>query len=287
MRCVADPGESRDNPPTVNFPVPELLLGASLVGADLPSLTEMLDRASKYILSYERQASGVVLEESYWQFTGAGNQITSRLLQSDLVIVSVPGERGLLGFRDVFKVDGAAVRDRDARLEKLFLHPTASGLAQAQAVLWESARYNLGPTQRNYNLPTMPLLVLRPENQGRFSFAERGSRTVAGRRARLVAFEELDAPTLIRNPDADRDYFLEGIVSLEEETGAILRTELRLRTRPGNSRLTVEYEWIAPLSLWLPARMTESVEPSQRGSATYRRPRRFGVTTEEKITPPE
>ena len=154
-------------------------------------------------------------------------------------------------------------------------------------MLWESARYNLGPTRRNYNLPTMPLLVVHPENQRRFSFSDRGSRTVAGRRARLLAFDEKDAPTLIRNPDADRDFFLDGVVSLEEATGAVLRTELRLRTRPGSSRMTVDYEWVESLSLWLPARMTESCEPSQRGSATYRRPRRFGVTTEEKITPPQ
>ena len=76
-------------------------------------------------------------------------------------------------------------------------------------------------------------------------------------------------------------------MSLDEATGAVLRTELRLRTRPGSSRMTVDYEWVESLSLWLPARMTESCEPSQRGSATYRRPRRFGVTTEEKITPPQ
>jgi len=253
----------------------------------MPSLAEMLERAGEYISTYEREASGVVLEESYWQFTGAGDQVDSRLLQSDFVLVSVPGGKGLLGFRDAFKVDGASVRDRDARLEKLFLHPTASGLAQAEAVLWESARYNLGPTKRNYNLPTMPLLVVHPENQRRFSFTDRGSRTVAGRRARLLAFDEKDAPTLIRNTDADRDFFLDGVVSLEEATGAVLRTELRLRTRPGSSHMTVEYEWVESLSLWLPARMTESCEPSQRGSATYRRPRRFGVTTEEKITPPQ
>lgn len=269
------------------LPVRELLLGIGLAAADEPSLDGVLERAGEYLLAYEREASGVVLEESYRQTVGVGSRITSRLLVSDFVLVSIPGEPGLLGFRDVFKVDGAPVRDRDTRLERLFLHPSAAGLAQAQAVLWESARYNLGPTQRNYNLPTMPLLILRPENRARFSFSAMGFRKIEGRSARLVAFEERDAPTLIRNPDKDHDYFLRGVVSLEEETGAVLRTEMRLNLRPGTSEMTVEYEWVEAMSLWLPARMTEACDPAQRGSASYRKPRRFGVTTEEKITPPQ
>lgn len=264
-----------------------LLTALATAPPEPPSLDELRERAGEYVVAYDRDASGVVLEESYRQSVGTGNQFATRLLLSDLVLVSVPGEPGLLGFRDVFKVDGTPVRDRDARLEKLFLHPTAAGVAQAQAVLWESARYNLGPTQRNYNLPTMPLVVLRPENRQHFSFSLRDRRTFLGKRARVVAFEELEAPTLIRDPDKDRDFFLRGAFTLEEETGAVLRSEMWLNLRPGRSDLTVEYEWAEALSLWLPARMTENCDPAQGGSASYAKPRRFGVTTEEKVVPPK
>ena len=264
-----------------------LLIASPTASPGPPSLADLLERAGEYVVAYDHDASGVVLEESYRQSVGTGNQFATRLLISDLVLVSVPGEAGLLGLRDVFKVDGTLVRDRDARLEKLFLHPSAAGVAQAQAVLWESARYNLGPTRRNYNLPTMPLVVLRPENRQHFSFSLGESRTVLGRRARVVAFEELEAPTLIRDSDKDRDFFLRGAFTLEEETGAVLRSEMWLNLRPGRSDLTVEYEWVEALSLWLPARMKENCDPAQSGSATYGKPRRFEVTTQEKVNPPK
>jgi hypothetical protein len=213
---------------------------------------------------------------------------------------------GLLGFRDVFQVDGRRVRDRDARLERLFLTPSAEGVEQAKRVLDESARYNVGATRRNYNLPTIALAILHPAARERFSFRDEGARKVKGRAARAIAFDEQTTPTLIRDPERDREYFSRGMFLIEIETGALLRSELRLQHEGGRAAIEVEYEWHPALALWLPETMSETLESrfraptlgsSARGSlepfggvgetligqARYRKPRRFTVTTEEKI----
>ena len=68
-----------------------LLTALATAPPEPPSLDELLDRAGEYVVAYDRDASGVVLEESYRQSVGTGNQFATRLLLSDLVLVSVPG----------------------------------------------------------------------------------------------------------------------------------------------------------------------------------------------------
>jgi hypothetical protein len=281
-----------------------LLAAASASAAEKPTLTALMQQAGQYVLAFERDASGIVLEESYEQSLRRGSRVESRRLVSEFVLVTLPGETGVFGFRDVFQVDGRPVRDRDMRLERLFLKPTQEGLDQASAILDASARYNLGSTVRNFNFPTLPLLILRPETQNRFAFRDRGPTTVAGRPARKIDFEESKRPTLIRDPSRNEDVLSRGNLVLEEETGAVLRSELRIADARGKSLMAVEYGWVEGLGLLLPREMTETYDgpggafapigttlrvggaESLTASARYSKPRRFGVTTEERMSPP-
>jgi hypothetical protein len=278
-----------------------LLAATSAAAAEKPSLTALMQHSGEYVLAFEHDASGIVLEEAYEQSLRRGRSLDSRQLVSEFVLVSLPGGTGVFGFRDVFQVDGRPVRDRDMRLERLFLRPTREGLDQASAILDASARYNLGSTVRNFNFPTLPLLILRPETQARFAFRDRGATTVAGRPARKVDFEETAKPTLIRDPSRNEDVFSRGNLVLEEETGAVLRSELRIADARGRSQFAVEYGWVEALGLWLPTEMTETYDgpggafapigttvrvggaESLTASARYSKPRRFGVTTEERV----
>ncbi len=81
-------------------------------------------------------------------------------------------------FRDVLAVDGRAVGDRTARLEKLFSGgPTSEARGQAARILEESSRYNIGPP-RTINSPTVVLSFLHPRNQPRFHYEANGTETV-------------------------------------------------------------------------------------------------------------
>ena len=67
-----------------------------------------------------------------------------RDLRSDFLMVKSPETSALVPFRDVLEVDGQPVRDREARLAKLFLGAPADVMAQAERIGDEGARYNLG-----------------------------------------------------------------------------------------------------------------------------------------------
>ncbi len=281
------------------------LAASSAAAAEKPSLTALMQQAGAYVLAFEQEASGVVLEESYEQSMRRGSRVESRRLVSEFVLVTLPGETGIFGFRDVFQVDGRPVRDRDMRLERLFLRPTQEGLDQASAILDASARFNLGSTVRNFNFPTLPLLILRPETQPRFAFRDRGPTMVAGRAARKIDFEESRKPTLIRDPSRNEDVLSRGSLVLAEETGAVLRSEWRIADARGRSMIEVQYAWVEALGLFLPTEMGETYDgpggpfapagttmrvggaESLSATARYAKPRRFGVTTEERVgTPP-
>src|SRR5262245_52180018 len=104
-----------------------------LVSAQAPSQAEVLARVAADVAGFRTQLARVVLEDSYPQEVRSAstdfraNRLPAhRQLRSDLLLVRPLGEESWLQFRDVFEVDGKPVRDRDERLEKLFLKPSAT-----------------------------------------------------------------------------------------------------------------------------------------------------------------
>ena len=67
-------------------------------------------------------------------------QTQRRDLKSDVLLVRAPAGDRWIQFRDVFEVDGKPLRDRDDRLTRLFLKPSASAQKQVEDITAESAR---------------------------------------------------------------------------------------------------------------------------------------------------
>ena len=84
------------------------------------SLTDVLDRLGNYLANYSDQLSRTVANERYKQTSGSGNSYSEARLESEFGIVKVPDYPGWLGFRDVQKVNGRAVQDRESRLQQLY-----------------------------------------------------------------------------------------------------------------------------------------------------------------------
>src|SRR5579862_9363855 len=111
--------------------------------ADRVSLDTVLERAGWYLESFIDEFENVVAEEIYTQDasaplttiapTGRGAaamlqmsaadtmRARHRDLRSDFLLAKSPDTTALMPFRDVLEVDGMPVRDREARLAKLFL----------------------------------------------------------------------------------------------------------------------------------------------------------------------
>ncbi|HYN01685.1 MAG TPA: hypothetical protein VE359_04510, partial [Vicinamibacteria bacterium] len=274
-----------------------------------PSLVELLTSAGEYVLSYEDAFRVVVAEEVYVQRRRAspnGPVQDTRRLSSDVVFVRAPGTAlpwWLL--RDVYEVDGRALRDRQARLEKLLVGGAADGLERARAIADEGARFNLGVGFRNFNVPTLVLAFLHPAVQPRFSFERKATATIEGRSFVEIAFRELAAPTVIRGPDSQPDVLAAGRVWIHDgRDGTVGRTELVLEL-PGDGAmtralLTTEYRPYRPLALWVPAEMRDRLQTELVGArgrsgsvevveglAAYSGFRQAGVTMQEEFRVPE
>ena len=91
---------------------------------DTPTLKIVLSRAGDYVVRFERELATLVAEERYTQEVVGAEPIEHRELRSDLLFVRPGASDRWLTFRDVFAVNGRAVRDREERLARLFIDPS-------------------------------------------------------------------------------------------------------------------------------------------------------------------
>jgi hypothetical protein len=266
-----------------------------LAAALQPSLSvkDVVKRVERYVAGYGEQASIVVCTERYQQ-TALGSGTTadaSRTLVSDFALVYAGAIRGWLGFRDVLDVDGRQVTDRDDRLARVLMG-SQGRFDEARRLSDESARYNIGAIERNFNVPTAALFFFTPDNHDRFKFT---ARAVAADGTWEIAFRETDRPTLIRTPDG-MPVPSSGTIWVEPQAGTIVRTRLQVETigghgahgQRGEGHVDVVYRHVDELNMWLPAAMEEQFEVSRGpvfdrvlGHAEYSNYRRF--TTSVRI----
>ncbi len=255
------------------------------------SLDTIVTRAAQYVAQYQRDLALVVAEEKYEQearysaralnrYSNAFVQRTT--LRSDFLLVRGP-DGSWMPFRDVFERDGAAVRDRDQRLARLFLDDSSTAIERARKIVDESARYNVGTISRNINLPTLALLFLTDRYRTRFEFVDKGRED----NARVVQYRELGRPTYVSTTNG-RDLPVSGRYWIDEATGRVERSELVASDSAIEARIEVTYRDDESAGLWVPARMKEAYKQRDDGSevtgtATYSRFRRFQVTTIEDL----
>ncbi len=276
--------------------------------ADASTLEQLLERAGAYVLDFETRFSNVVTEERYIQDStdarnnlpasrtaplatgGTQPNIRRRELKSDFLLVKLSETDEWLPFRDVFEVDKHAVRDREDRLSKLFLHPTGSTLQQARQIMEESARYNIGNIQRTINLPVFALALLRPPNQPHVRFSKGKLDSALGANLYIVEYREHASPALIQGPRG-REMFCHGRFWIEAGTGRVMKSELIVDDPAVRASVTTRYRVDQAYGLAVPVEMKEDYGLPNgahvTGLATYGNFRRFDVqVTDEIATPP-
>jgi VWFA-related protein len=283
---VAPGAASSPNAPAIDA-VPAAGLGKDV---DLPVA---LGRLYDYVRAYESQYSALVSEEEFQQVAGQ----KSIRLRSDFLLVKQESAEGWVSFRDVFEVNGTPVRDREDRLKKLFLEPGVDATAQLMRIKEESARYNIGPLERNINVPMFLLKFLSQPNRShsRFRIASRSESD--GVQTWRIEFTETTRPTLIKDRN-EKDVPATGFFVVEQSTGAIMETGLRLEGTAYIAEIGVKFRMDPGLGMWVPIEMREtyrtprgslvtsnvSMGVALEGTAKYSKFRRFQVKTEETVT---
>ena len=265
----------------------------------------MLARAGAYVVEFQRQLSGIVAEEHYVQDVRYPLATSTRVnpllarhreLTSDLLLVKPVGADRWIQFRDVFDVDGKAVRDRNERLMQLFLAPDASSAAQVQRIADESSRYNIGNLYRTMNVPVLALVILDPVNQARFKFKRSDHHEALLEHGSTKPPERLGG-RLSGGPEADDHSHHQrprsaGARPLLDRTGDRARAHERAhRRRPHDPGIIdVELPIEPAMACWCRSRCasaTTSVTTAR--ASTARRPtarfRQFQVKVDEKLAP--
>jgi len=196
------------------------------------------------------------------------------------------------------------VRDREDRLTRLFLDPSAT-VDQVRAIIDESARYNIGNIPRNVNTPMLPLVFLQRSYQSRFRFTREGAArpdlaglSLSGRGETatfrtstemwVIGFRERRNNTIIRTNEG-RDFPAAGRFWIDPETGAVLMSELVMDSGEVRAVIDVSYQSEPLLGFRVPVEMREHYRARNDrvdGIASYGRFRRFQVNTDENIAIP-
>ena len=129
----------------------------------------MIERVGKYVASYGEKAAVVVASEKYTQsvLVDGADMGRPRELKAEFAIVRVAGG-AWTGYRDVIEFEGKPVQDR-TRSAGRRCSPTPPAMrAKLIRIANESARFNVGPISRNFNVPTAAM----------FFFYARGARAL-------------------------------------------------------------------------------------------------------------
>ena len=260
-----------------------VVLGAS----QNPSAKDVVKAATAYVEAYQQQLTSIVADESYLQeirepVAPDPQNPRSRQIAGEMFFMFADGQ--WLAIRDPALVDGRPVSGRTSA--QVALRSRSAGDV-ARVFIEQNARWNIGRISRNFNEPTLALLVAASAHVSRFKFDRKA--VVRTPEATLVtlAFTEKERPTLIRYLDGEPAYS-KGLLVVEAETGRIRRTEFRVDVRGVRVEFITDYMHDQKLGMWVPSTFRERYE-RVRGDrelivcqAVYANYRRFDTSARVK-----
>jgi len=237
--------------------------------------------ASKYVARYQQDVSFLLSDEVYTQTrTIDGGQCEDRVMRSELFLTYLQADKEWVAVRDVVEVDGAPAEGRQDLRALLAKGDQLRGLISQ--VVARNARYNIGQVARNFNEPTLPLLLLDAKRVNEVHFERRDLTQDGDVLLATLAFTERGRPTLVRGPRGSLPG--KGEIVIEAETGVVRRTTFELAQDGFKVKLITDYARDERLGLWLPMVFSERYEktPAREviiGRAVYTNYRRFDVTS--------
>lgn len=188
----------------------------------------------------------------------------------------------------MLEVDGQALPGaREGRLTALFLGPADQALPRAQEIAAAGMRHNIQEIG-TLNNPLLVLIFLQRDYRERFRFTPTKVEGSLGATIRIVEYEEMRVPTILRL-GGNLDMPARGRIWVDETDGRVVRTELRVGQRDlarssmtwrPPSTITTTFGLDEALEIAVPLEMRDHYvlqEAEIRGVATYSRFRRFQV----------
>jgi hypothetical protein len=239
--------------------------------------------ASKYIADYRAKFAFLIADEEYVQVVSdtSGNERERRTLKGELFLTFLEVDNEWVAVHDFATVGGRPVTDREDIRALLQKNTSVSILRN---IAGRNARFNIGRVERDFNEPTLALLVLEDKRIRNFRIGRKlvtrdGDATLA-----VLDFTERERPTIVfslqRGP-----VFSRGDITIEAATGRVRRTRIEFEDGPILAELTTTYALDPKLDLWVPSVFTERYQVKDGGppevircEAKYTNYRRFMAT---------
>jgi hypothetical protein len=226
----------------------------------------VLSDARAYLQKYEEALTFLVAEEQYVQEIRYQTPLDrkmpqSRTTKSEIYFIFLPSSHDWMAIRDVQSVDGKTVTDKPNVPAMLATIPAAQVEASLKSY---NARYNIGRTIRNFNEPTLSLLVLQPERASNVTLELKGVAVSQGVQVATLAYREIGTETVLRDLSL-KPVLSEGELLAEVGTGRIRRAQLKATLGSVSVELTTTYVQDATLNALVPAVFREQYE-----DGTYR-----------------
>ena len=155
----------------------------------------------------------------------------------------------------------------------------------AARLVEKNARFNIGRISRNFNEPTLPLLLLSQKRVRDIRFDRDRIVTENGRTRVTLRFKEGDRQSLVHNAISTEPVVARGSLTLDALTGRVERTEFAIDVDNTKSLLVTEYEPDKKLNLWVPIVFRERYDDARdrerqviECESRYTNYRRFEVT---------
>ena len=237
-----------------------LAMGQAAEGPDV-SLPAVVNAAAGYVAEYQRQLTSVLADETYTQNIVHQDPPDPQMprvrhLRSEIFFMFAPADHDWMAIRDVMTLDGQALKDRpDLRTALQTLPPRDVAIRFKDY----NSRYNIGRTVRNFNEPTLSLLVLDDRHRARFTFERKRVEKSGGASLVTIAFTEKKPPTLIRDK-RHGPVLSRGEIVVEAGSGRVRRAQLSAKIDDGSLELTTMYSPDERLGMLVPSVFRERYE---------------------------
>lgn len=180
-------------------------------------------------------------------------------MKSEVFFLFAAVSREWMAIRDVVSVDGKAVDDRPDLKSELQVVPAAQVGARFKN---RNSRFNLGHVYRNFNEPTLSLMVLDAEHVARFTFDRKSVQRKPDAVLVTLSFRERSekgSPSLIRD-QLFRPVLSQGELTVEAGTGRVRHAVLKANVNGVQAVLTTTYESETRLGIWVPSVFQEAYQ---------------------------
>lgn len=239
-----------------------------LASAQVPQqgLEQRLAAVARQISAFQSEFIRIVGAEHATQVLRDNTRRTrTRLLLSDIFFVGADDSGRAMTVRTVRRVDGKQTPLAAGDVERALSLPAARRVEQLKALADAGARFNLGSLRRNFNDPTLGLLVLSGPYQSKFHYQDDGAEIRNDMTLHRLRFVERDRPTIIRDGRTGGDLPVSGRAWVDAD-GVTWRTELRVEGKDSVATLRVTYGRDEKLGVLVPRTMDEDYRYRDEGT---------------------